>query len=110
MPYSWQGSQKRLFCSILCNTAELERTILYKTRIVEMVHYQDETNWHGLKNKGLYLVSDIELFSCVHLCTLSESCRTSVSVGFGKAYKISIEGYCIGARNTQTLRKVLSEK
>lgn len=43
-----------------------------------MVHYQDETNWHLLENKGL---------------------------SFGKACKISIEGYRIGARNAQTHEK-----
>lgn len=36
------------------------------------------------------------------------SCSTPLSVGFGKACKISIEGYCIGARNAQALSRVLS--
>lgn len=52
MLYSWWWYQKRRFCSILvCNTAKLERRILYKTRTVEMVHYQDETNCHVLESK-----------------------------------------------------------
>lgn len=55
---------------ILYNTAELERTVLYKTGTVEIVHYEDETNWHALENKGPYLVKNIE-FSLV--CTFARS-------------------------------------
>jgi len=65
------------------------------------------THWYVLENKGLYLVKDIEL-SLVCTFAVSVSCHTPVSMGFGRACKISIEGYCVYARNAQTLRGVLS--
>lgn len=64
----------------LCNMAQLEITVLYKTRTVKMFCYQGETNCCVLENKQKPLTwKGHWAFSCVRLCTLSVSCCTPVS-------------------------------
>lgn len=48
----WGISEKMVFVVYsLCNMAQLEITVLYKTRTVKMFCYQGETNCCVLENK-----------------------------------------------------------